>query len=155
MFGVPAEKLAMYHVAKPEKKKWLWSILLSAAISAFVCGVTEPFGFAFMFLAPRSVPDLRSAVRYLRICYHAGGLRAGFSSRQEPQTYCSPRPCSRAWMIFIPLGIAAAIIFYGIPLRYREVQPELHRADEDGPDAEQVMGSGPQQLYRCGSGCRA
>ena len=52
MFGVPAAAFAMYRSAKPEKRKVAMGILLSAAIASFVCGVTEPFEFAFMFLAP-------------------------------------------------------------------------------------------------------
>ena len=52
MFGLPAAALAMYHCAKPSKKKAAAGILLAAALSSFVTGVTEPLEFAFMFLAP-------------------------------------------------------------------------------------------------------
>ena len=52
MFGVPGAALAMLHCAKDNKKKVAAGLLLSAAICAFVCGVTEPFEFGFMFLAP-------------------------------------------------------------------------------------------------------
>ena len=52
MFGIPGAALAMVKCAKPAKKKAAIGILASAAICAFICGVTEPFEFAFMFLAP-------------------------------------------------------------------------------------------------------
>lgn len=52
MFGVPGAALAMVKCAKPEKKTAAIGLLLSAAICSFICGVTEPFEFAFMFLAP-------------------------------------------------------------------------------------------------------
>lgn len=52
MFGLPAAALAMYHTAKPEKKSVAKGLLLSAAISAFFVGITEPLEFSFMFLAP-------------------------------------------------------------------------------------------------------
>src|SRR5699024_6699554 len=52
MFGVPGAALAMIHTAKSNKKKAAIGLVASAAIAAFVCGVTEPFEFGFMFLAP-------------------------------------------------------------------------------------------------------
>ena len=52
MFGVPGAALAVVRSAKPEKKKAVMGIMLSSAVCAFVCGVTEPFEFAFMFLSP-------------------------------------------------------------------------------------------------------
>ena len=52
MFGIPGAALAMVKCAKPEKKTAAIGLLLSAAICSFICGVTEPFEFAFMFLAP-------------------------------------------------------------------------------------------------------
>ena len=52
MFGIPGAALAMVHTAKSNKKKIAAGLLGAAALSAFVCGVTEPFEFAFMFLAP-------------------------------------------------------------------------------------------------------
>lgn len=52
MFGLPAAALAMYHTAKDNRKKVAAGILLSAAVSSFFVGVTEPLEFAFMFLAP-------------------------------------------------------------------------------------------------------
>ena len=52
MFGIPGAALAMVHTAKSNKKKVAIGLLSSAAIAAFVCGVTEPFEFGFMFLAP-------------------------------------------------------------------------------------------------------
>ena len=52
MFGLPGAALAMYHTAKPERKKVTRSLLLAGAVAAFVTGVTEPIEFSFMFLAP-------------------------------------------------------------------------------------------------------
>lgn len=52
MFGLPAAAFAMYRCAKTNKKKAAAGILLAAALSSFVTGVTEPLEFAFMFLAP-------------------------------------------------------------------------------------------------------
>ena len=52
MFGLPAAGLAMYHTAKTKNKKIVAGLMISASLSAFLVGVTEPIEFAFMFVAP-------------------------------------------------------------------------------------------------------
>ncbi|MFT0848027.1 N-acetylglucosamine-specific PTS transporter subunit IIBC [Actinomycetaceae bacterium L2_0104] len=52
MFGLPGAALAMYVTAKTSRKKLAYGLLLSASVSAFFVGVTEPLEFSFMFLAP-------------------------------------------------------------------------------------------------------
>ena len=52
MFGLPGAALAMYFTAKPSKKKVAAGLLLSAALTAFVTGITEPLEFTFLFVAP-------------------------------------------------------------------------------------------------------
>ncbi|USP13297.1 PTS transporter subunit EIIC [Vibrio gazogenes] len=52
MFGMPGAALAMYHCAKPENRKKVAGILLSAALTSFITGITEPLEFIFLFTAP-------------------------------------------------------------------------------------------------------
>jgi len=52
MFGLPAACLAMFHTARPERKKAVGGMLASLALTSFLTGVTEPIEFSFMFLAP-------------------------------------------------------------------------------------------------------
>ena len=52
MFGLPAAALAMYHTAFPSKKKVVGSLLISAAFTSFLTGITEPLEFTFLFVAP-------------------------------------------------------------------------------------------------------
>lgn len=52
IFGLPGAALAMYSVAKPSKKKVAGSLLLSAALTAMITGITEPLEFTFLFVAP-------------------------------------------------------------------------------------------------------
>ena len=52
MFGLPAAALAMYHTAAPNKKKIVGSLLVSAAFTSFLTGITEPLEFPFLFVAP-------------------------------------------------------------------------------------------------------
>ena len=52
MFGLPAAALAMYKTAAPSKKKIVGSLLISAAVTSFLTGITEPLEFTFLFVAP-------------------------------------------------------------------------------------------------------
>ncbi|MFA6173209.1 MAG: PTS glucose transporter subunit IIBC [Kiritimatiellales bacterium] len=52
MWGLPAAGLAIWHAAKPEKRALIGSIMISAALTSFLTGITEPLEFAFMFVAP-------------------------------------------------------------------------------------------------------
>ena len=52
MFGLPAACLAMYHTARPERRKAVAGLLGSIALTSLLTGVTEPIEFTFMFLAP-------------------------------------------------------------------------------------------------------
>ncbi|AXX64407.1 PTS mannose transporter subunit IIAB [Bombilactobacillus bombi] len=52
MFGLPAAALAMYSCARPENKKRVGSLLLAAAATSFLTGITEPIEFTFLFVAP-------------------------------------------------------------------------------------------------------
>ena len=52
IFGLPGAALAMYHCAKPEKKKAAGGLLLSAALACMATGITEPLEFSFLFVAP-------------------------------------------------------------------------------------------------------
>ncbi len=112
MFGVPGAALAMVHTAK--NKKAAIGLLASAALCAFVCGVTEPFEFAFMFLAP--VLYLIYALLYGVFTFITVlvGFRAGFSfsAGATDLVFSSFLPAAaNTWMI-IPLGIAAFVVFY-------------------------------------------
>ncbi|WP_196159159.1 PTS glucose transporter subunit IIBC [Reinekea sp. G2M2-21] len=52
MFGLPAAAIAMWHTAKPENRAKIGGIMISAAFTSFLTGITEPIEFAFLFVAP-------------------------------------------------------------------------------------------------------
>ena len=52
MFGLPAAAIAMWHCAKPENRTRVGSIMVSAALTSFLTGITEPIEFSFLFVAP-------------------------------------------------------------------------------------------------------
>ena len=114
MFGIPGAALAMVKCAKPEKKTAAIGLLLSAAICSFICGVTEPFEFAFMFLAPGLYVIYALLYGVFTIITVALGFRAGFSfsaGAMDLLFSASLPAAARTWLI-IPLGIAAFLVFY-------------------------------------------
>lgn len=52
MWGLPGAAIAMWHMAKPENKKKVAGVMISAALTSFITGITEPIEFSFLFLAP-------------------------------------------------------------------------------------------------------
>ena len=114
MFGIPGAALAMVQCAKPEKKAATIGILLSAAVCSFICGVTEPFEFAFMFLAPGLYLIYAALYGVFTIVTVALGFRAGFSfsaGAMDLLFSASLPAAAKTWLI-IPLGITAFVVFY-------------------------------------------
>jgi len=114
MFGIPGAALAMILNAKSNKKKVAISLAGSAALCAFICGITEPFEFSFMFLAfPLYVVySLLYGVFTFITCLV--GFRAGFcfSAGLTDLIFSASLPAANnTWMI-LPLGIAAFVIFF-------------------------------------------
>ena len=137
MFGIPGAALAIYQTAKPGKKSVALGIVLSAAISAFVCGVTEPFEFAFMFLSP--VLYLIYAALYgiftVITCYV--GFRAGFcfSAGLTDLIFSAPLPAAAKTWTIIPLGIAAFVVFY-VVFKFAIVKWDLKTPGREDDDQE-------------------
>ena len=114
MFGIPGAALAMVKCAKPEKKTAAIGLLLSAAICSFICGVTEPFEFAFMFLAPGLYVIYALLYGVFTIITVALGFRAGFSfsAGAMDRLFSASLPAAAKTWLIIPLGIAAFLVFY-------------------------------------------
>ena len=140
MFGIPGAALAMVHTAKSNKKKAAIGLVSSAAIAAFVCGVTEPFEFGFIFLAP--VLYLVYALLYgiFTVVTVLLGFRAGFSfsAGLTDLVFSASLPAAAKTWLIIPLGIAAFVVFY-VVFRFAIVKFDLKtpgREDDDDNEAE-------------------
>lgn len=137
MFGIPGAALAMIQTAKPEKRKQAIGLVLSAAICAFVCGVTEPFEFGFMFLAP--VLYLVYAILYgiFTVVTVALGFRAGFcfSAGATDLLFSASLPAAAKTWLIIPLGIAAFIVFY-VVFRFAITKFDLKTPGREDDDEE-------------------
>ena len=114
MFGIPGAACAMIKCAKPAKKKLTIGLVASAAICAFICGVTEPFEFGFMFLAPALYVIYALLYGIFTMITVALGFRAGFSfsAGATDLLFSASLPAAQRTWLIIPLGIAAFLVFY-------------------------------------------
>ena len=142
MFGLPAAALAMYHTAKPGKKKVAYGLLLAAAVCSFFTGVTEPLEFAFMFLAPGLylIHALLTGIS-LAICALLP-VRAGFNfSAGFVDWFLSFKaPMAVNPLFIIPIGLIYGVIYY-VVFRFAIVKFNFKtpgREDDDDIDENQV-----------------
>ncbi len=114
MFGIPGAALAMIQTAKDGKKKVAAGIVGAAAICAFICGVTEPFEFAFMFLAFPLYVVYAALYGIFAAVTVALGFRAGFcfSAGATDLLFSASLPAAAKTWLILPLGIAAFAVFY-------------------------------------------
>ncbi len=159
MFGVLGAALAMIRCAPKERRKYARGILLSGAVCSLVCGVTEPFEFAFMFAAPSLY--VAYALLYGIFTYAAAllGFRAGFafSGGATDLLFSSSMPAAKNTWLIIPLGIAAFAVFY---LVFRVMVTKLNlktpgREDPDDSDDEAVSEVGDSSDTAAGIGITA
>ncbi|MED4229006.1 glucose-specific PTS transporter subunit IIBC [Neobacillus cucumis] len=114
MFGLPAAALAMYHTARPEKKKMVAGLLGSAALTSFLTGITEPLEFSFLFVSPllffiHAVLDGLSFVLLALFKVHLGYT---FSGGAIDFVLFGILPGKERWWIAILLGLVFAVIYY-------------------------------------------
>ena len=114
MFGIPGAALAMVLTAKSNKKKATIGIVGAAALCAFLCGVTEPFEFAFMFLAFPLYVVYSLLYGIFAAVTVALGFRAGFmfSAGATDLIFSASLPAANNTWVIIPMGIAAFVVFF-------------------------------------------
>ena len=138
MFGIAGAALAMVQTAK--NKKAAIGLVVSAAICAFVCGVTEPFEFGFMFLCFPLYIVYAALYGIFTIITYYSGFRAGFcfSAGATDLVFSASLPAAAKTLMIIPLGIAAFLVFY-LVFRFAITKFDLKtrgREDEDEEAAE-------------------
>ncbi|QUD88564.1 N-acetylglucosamine-specific PTS transporter subunit IIBC [Phenylobacterium montanum] len=114
MFGLPAACLAMYHTAKPERRKAVGGMLASLALTAFLTGVTEPIEFTFMFLAPVLFAlhaILTGAAMALMDALH---IKLGFSFSAGVFDYVLNFKLASRPLWLLPVGLAYFALYYGL-----------------------------------------
>ena len=114
MFGLPAAALAIYHEARPEKKKFVGGLMASAALTSFLTGITEPLEFSFLFVAPVlfGIHCIFAGLSFMTM--HLLNVKIGmtFSGGLIDYTlFGLINPQTNAWLV-IPVGLVLALIYY-------------------------------------------
>lgn len=143
MFGIPGAALAMIQTAKSNKKKVAIGLVASAAVCAFVCGVTEPFEFGFMFLAPALYVIYAALYGIFTVITVLVGFRAGFcfSAGATDLVFSASLPAAQNTWLILPLGAAAFVVFY-LVFRFAIVKWDLKtpgREDDDDEAEKKVV----------------
>ncbi|TGN66758.1 PTS N-acetylglucosamine transporter subunit IIBC [Nocardioides eburneiflavus] len=112
MFALPAAALAIWHEAKPQHKKAVGGIMLSAALTAFLTGVTEPLEFAFMFVAwPLYLIHAVLTGTSLALV-NAIGVKDGFGFSAGLFDYLLNFNIATQPLLIIPIGLGYAALYY-------------------------------------------
>ena len=116
MFGIPGAAVAMIVTAKSNKRKAAIGLVGAAAVCAFLCGVTEPFEFAFMFLAFPLYVVYSALYGIFAAVTVALGFRAGFcfSAGATDLLFSASLPAAAKTWLIVPLGIAAFVLYFAL-----------------------------------------
>ncbi len=114
MWGLPAAAIAIWHTARPENRARIGGIMLSAALTSWLTGITEPIEFSFMFLAPALylVHALLAGAAYYTCI--ALGIKHGMTFSHGLIDYIVLFPQSTHALWLLVLGPAWAGIYYGL-----------------------------------------
>jgi PTS system glucose-specific IIC component len=114
MWGLPAAAIAMWRAARPDQRAKVGGIMISAALTAFLTGITEPIEFAFLFVAPvlYGIHALLAGVAYF-VCIVLG-IQHGFTFSHGLIDYIVLFPKSHGALWLLILGPIWAGVYYGI-----------------------------------------
>ena len=116
IFGLPAAAFAMYKTARPEKKKVVGSLLLSAALTSMITGITEPLEFTFLFVAPLmyAVHCVLAGLSYMLMHILNVGVGMTFSGGLIDMTLFGVLQgnAKTHWIWIVVVGLIYAVIYY-------------------------------------------
>lgn len=112
MFGFPAVALAMIKLAKPQNKKAVAGVLVSAALTAIITGITEPIEYSFLFLSPVLLVVNALLFGLFNALSVALGVRMGIGFSNGLIDYIMTFQLARKPLLMIPIGIVAFFVYY-------------------------------------------
>ena len=142
MFGLPAAAIAIWQAARPEERKKVGGIMISAALTAFLTGITEPIEFAFLFVAPMlyAVHAVLAGAAYF-LCVQLG-IKHGFTFSHGLIDYIVLFSKSQGALWLLVIGPVWGAVYYGVftfAIRHfnlltpgREVETESAKAAQGG-----------------------
>ena len=142
MWGLPAAAIAIWHTARPENRKKVGGIMISAALTSFLTGITEPIEFAFLFVAPMLyvVHALLAGVAYFTAIELGIRHSTTFSHGLIDYVVLYPNS-SRGWWLVV-LGLLWAGLYYAL-FRTLILKRDLKTPGRELEDASAVAVAGP------------
>jgi PTS system glucose-specific IIC component len=144
MWGLPAAALAIWRAARPDQRAKVGSLMISAALTAFLTGITEPIEFAFLFVAPvlYAIHALLAGVAYFTCI--ALGIKHGFTFSHGLIDYLVLFPKSHGALWLLVIGPVWAALYYGIfsfaIRRFNLLTPGREVEDESAKAVRAVSG---------------
>ena len=118
IFGLPAAAYAIYKTARPEKRKIAGGLLLSAALTSVLTGITEPIEFTFLFVAPLmyAVHCILAGLSYMLMHIFGVGVGMTFSGGLIDLTLFGilQGNAKTHWIWVVIIGIVYAFVYYGV-----------------------------------------
>lgn len=138
IFGLPGAALAMYKTAAPEKRKAAGGLLLSAALTAMITGITEPLEFTFLFVAPAlyGIHCILAGFAYMLMHVFEVGVGMTFSGGLIDLTLFGimqgNAKTNWIWIVFVGIGyfIVYYVLFYYLIRRFDLKTPGRDNNDE-------------------------
>mgnify|MGYP006174075299 CR=1 FL=1 len=112
MFALPAAALAIYHEAAPARRKLVGGVMLSAALTSFLTGVTEPLEFAFMFVAWPLYLVHAALTGTAMALVNALGVKSGFAFSAGFIDYALNFTAATQPLLLVPVGLGYAAVYY-------------------------------------------
>jgi len=148
MWGLPAAALAIWRTARPENRKKVGGIMISAALTSFLTGITEPIEFAFLFVAPvlYGIHAVLAGAAYF-LCVELG-IRHSTTFSHGLIDYVVLYPNSERGWWFLWLGPLWALMYFGLfrtLIVKRDLKTpgrELEEAGVEVPGGPDVTGDG-------------
>jgi len=117
MFGLPGAALAIWHTARPENRMKVGGIMISAALTSFLTGITEPIEFAFMFVAPALYLVHAVLAASTQFVANTFNMHMGFTFSQGGIDFLVFNVLgrfARNWQLVLVLGPAYGLLYYGV-----------------------------------------
>ncbi|MGL4678658.1 MAG: PTS transporter subunit EIIC [Plesiomonas shigelloides] len=142
MWGLPAAAIAMWHTAKPENRAKIGGIMISAALTSFLTGITEPIEFAFMFVAPvlYIIHALLAGSAYVLLILL--GMKHGMTFSHGAIDFgLFYHLSTNGWMFFIVGPIYAAIYYIVFRVAIVKLDLKTPGREDEAADANEASGS--------------
>jgi PTS system glucose-specific IIC component len=147
MWGLPGAAIAMWHTARPENRKRVGGLMVSAALTSFLTGITEPIEFSFMFVAPALYALHALLAGLAQVAFRVLGVQYGTTFSHGFIDYVVLFSlATKPWLVWV-VGPIWAFLYYGVfraaiqafDLRTPGREPEVAAAEVAGGAASSAV----------------